>query len=74
MLTSPPPGYLIRYRAKPMQHVSSLGGPRVLLPTQDVPRWIGERGNEPTPGAGLYALACSVADYCGIGMPPFLIQ
>jgi hypothetical protein len=52
-----------------MQFVSSLGGPRVLLPTQDVPRWIGELGNEPTPDAGLYALACSVNDYCGIIQP-----
>ena len=58
-----------RYQAKPMQHVSSLGGPRVLLPTQDVPRWIGELGNEPTPDEGLYALACSVDDYCGIIQP-----
>lgn len=63
------PADLERYRAKPMQHVSSLGGPRVLLPTQDVPRWIGELGNEPTPDAGLYALACSVDDYCGIIQP-----
>ena len=52
-----------------MQHVSSLGGPRVLLPTQDVPRWIGELGNKPTPNAGLYALACSVSAYCAIIRP-----
>ena len=52
-----------------MQHVSSLGGPRVLLPTRDVPRWISELGNEPTLDAGLYALACSIGDYCGIIRP-----
>jgi len=52
-----------------MQHVSSLGGPRVLLPTRDVPRWISELGNEPRLDAGLYALACSVNDYCGIIRP-----
>ncbi len=52
-----------------MQHVSSLGGPRVLLPTRDVPRWISELGNEPTPDAGLYALACSIDDYCGLIRP-----
>ncbi len=59
-----------------MQHVSSLGGPRVLLPTQDVERWINELGNEPTPDDGLYGLACSVSDYCGIIRPwdtPILI-
>ncbi len=59
-----------------MQHVSSLGGPRVLLSTRDVERWINELGDEPTPDDGLYGLACSVNGYCGIIRPwdtPILI-
>jgi hypothetical protein len=59
-----------------MQHVSSRGGPRILLPTGDVERWIDELGEEPTPGVGLYGLACSINDYCGIIRPwdtPLLI-
>jgi len=59
-----------------MQHVSSLGGPRVLLPTQDIERWITELGDAQTPENGLYGLACSVNDYCGIIQPwdtPILI-
>jgi hypothetical protein len=34
-----------------------------------VDRWITELGNEPTLDAGLYRLACSVNDYCGIIRP-----
>ena len=59
-----------------MQHVSSLGGPRVLLPTSDIACWINELGNSPTPDNALYRLACSVDDYCGIIKPwdtPLLI-
>ncbi|MFO1096328.1 MAG: Imm21 family immunity protein [Planctomycetaceae bacterium] len=59
-----------------MQHVTSFGGPRILLPTQDVERWIDEMGDEPTPDEGLYGLACSVDAYCGIIEPwdsPLLI-
>ena len=51
-----------------MQHVSSLGGPRVLLPTQDVERWINQLGDA-NPSDGLYGLACSVHGYCGIIRP-----
>lgn len=62
-----------------MQHVSSFGGPRVLLPTSEVPRWIDEIGVAPTPEAGLYGLACSIpmgGAYCGVITPwdtPLLI-
>ena len=52
-----------------IQHVSSIGGPRVLLPTADIPRWIAELGDSPSPDEGLYGLACSVDDYCGIIRP-----
>jgi uncharacterized protein (DUF433 family) len=59
-----------------MQHVSSLGGPRVLLPTSDITRWIDELGDSSTPNRGLYGLACSIDGYCGVISPwgtPFLI-
>ena len=49
-----------------MQYVSSLGGPRVLLPTEDISRWIQAMGPSPSPDDGLYGLACSVTDYCGV--------
>ncbi len=61
---------------KDMQYVSSLGGPRVMLPTSDVGRWIDELGKSPTPDAGLYGLACSINEYCGVISPwgtPLLI-
>ena len=57
-------------------HVSSSGGPRVLLPTVDISRWIDELGESPTPDQGLYKLACSVERYCGVVSPwgvPLLI-
>ena len=59
-----------------MKHVSSLGSPRVLLPTADVDRWTTELGDAPSPDAGLYGLACSIDDYCGVISPwgsPLLI-
>ena len=59
-----------------MQYVSSLGGPRVFLPTSDIGRWIDELGTSPTPDSGLYGLACSINEYCGIISPwgtPLLI-
>ena len=59
-----------------MQHVSSLGGPRVMLPTSDVGRWIDELGASPTPENGLYGLARSINEYCGVIAPwgtPLLI-
>lgn len=59
-----------------LQHVSSYGGPRVLLPTSQVARWIDSLDDHPTPDAGLYGLACSVDSYCGVISPwgiPFLI-
>lgn len=52
-----------------MQYVSSLGGPRVFLPTSDIGRWIDELGTSPTPDSGLYGLACSINDYCGVISP-----
>jgi hypothetical protein len=52
-----------------MQHVSSLGGPRVMLPTSDIKRWIDELGESPSPDDGIYALACSIDDYCGVIAP-----
>ena len=57
-------------------HVSSLGGPRVLLPTAGISRWFDELGESPTPDQGLYKLACSVEGYCGVVSPwgvPLLI-
>jgi hypothetical protein len=54
------------YPIDAMQYVSSLGGPRVLLPTKHIARWIAELGDAPTPDGGLYRLACSVDDYCGV--------
>ncbi|MBL8820348.1 MAG: hypothetical protein JNL58_30270 [Planctomyces sp.] len=59
-----------------MQYVSSLGGPRVLLPTSDIGRWIDELGTSPKPSSGLFGLACSINRYCGIISPwgtPLLI-
>ena len=59
-----------------MQYVSSLGGPRVMLPTSDIVRWIDELGTSPTPDNGLYGLVCSISEYCGIISPwgtPLLI-
>jgi len=59
-----------------MQQVSSFGGPRVLLPTSEVPRWIDEIGIAPTPEAGLYGIACSIDGYCEVIAPwdsPLLI-
>ena len=59
-----------------MQNVSSFGGPRVLLPTSDVKRWMDELGDAPTPDEGLYGLACSIDAYCGVIAPwetPLLI-
>ncbi len=52
-----------------MQHVSSLGGPRVMLPSSDIGRWIDNCGQSPSPGTGLYGLACSIAAYCGVIRP-----
>ena len=51
------------------QHASSLGGPRVLLPSEEVELWIKQLGDNPTPDEGLYGLACSINDYCGIIRP-----
>lgn len=59
-----------------MQHVSSLGGPRVLLPTSEIGRWIDELGATLSPDSGLYGHACSVDRYCGVIAPwntPLLI-
>lgn len=59
-----------------MQHVSSLGGPRVMLPRNEVQRWLNELGESPRTDEGLYGMACSVMDYCGIISPwqtPLLI-
>jgi hypothetical protein len=59
-----------------MQYVSSLGGPRVMLPTSDIGHWIDELGTSPTPDNGIYGLACSINDYGGIISPwgtPLLI-
>lgn len=64
-----------RYPIEKMQHVSSLGGPRVLLPTSDINRWIAELG-DCAPDNALYRLACCVNDYCGVIAPwetPLLI-
>jgi Immunity protein 21 len=53
-----------------MQYVSTFGGPQVLLPSCDINRWIDELGAEtPRPDSGLYGLACSVTDYCGVISP-----
>ena len=52
-----------------MQHVSSLGGPRVLLPTVDTQKWIDELGDTVNPDEGLYGLACSLDAYCGVIAP-----
>jgi hypothetical protein len=57
-------------RLKTMECISTLGGPQVLLPTRDVDRWIDQLGDEkPVPDSGLYGLACTVNDYCGIISP-----
>ncbi|MEY2613438.1 MAG: hypothetical protein RL069_2250 [Planctomycetota bacterium] len=59
-----------------MQYVSSLGGPRVMIPTSDIGHWIDELGTSPTPDNGIYGLACSINDYGGIISPwgtPLLI-
>lgn len=59
-----------------MQHVSSRGGPRVMLPDSDVTRWIERLGDSPRADAGLYQLACSIDEYCGVISPwgkPLLI-
>ena len=52
-----------------MEFVSSKGGPRVLLPTAEVSRWIVELGDAPNPDEGVYGCACSVEDYCGVIEP-----
>lgn len=54
---------------KDIQHVSSLGGPRVMLPTSDIHRWIDGFGDLASPDATLYDLACSIDDYCGVVSP-----
>ncbi len=59
-----------------MQYVSSLGGPRVMLPTSEIGLWIDKLGESPSPDEGLYGLACSINEYCGIISPwgtPLLI-
>jgi hypothetical protein len=59
-----------------MQYLSGLGGPRVMIPTSDIGHWIDELGTSPTPDNGIYGLACSINDYCGIISPwgtPLLI-
>jgi len=64
------------YPTKNMQYVSSLGGPRVMLPTSHIGHWIVELGTSPSPDNGLYGLACSINEYCGIISPwgtPLLI-
>jgi hypothetical protein len=66
----------VRYPTTGMQYVSSLGGPRVMLPTSDVGRWNDELGESPTPDDGLYRIACSIDRYCGVISPwdtPLLI-
>ena len=57
------------YWTESMQHVSSLGGPRILLPTQDVNRWIAEVDRNIKQADGLYSLACSIDDYCSVLSP-----
>jgi len=59
-----------------MQYVSSLGGPRIMLPTSNVERWMEAFGLSQSPEDGLYGLACSVNGYCGLITPwgtPLLI-
>lgn len=52
-----------------MQYVSSLGGPRVLLPTSDIRRWIDKFGESRSAEDGLYGLANSINAYCGAISP-----
>ncbi|MFG0334159.1 MAG: Imm21 family immunity protein [Maioricimonas sp. JB049] len=59
-----------------MRSVSSLGGPCVLLPREDVDRWMTELGDAPAKDHGLYGMACTVDGWCGIIRPwetPLLI-
>ena len=59
-----------------MQHVSSLGGPRVLLPTEQIDLWIDTMDLTPNPDEGIYKIACSINNYCGVIAPwmtPLLI-
>lgn len=52
-----------------MPIASSLGGPHVMLPTSEITRWIQLIGDYPEPHTGLYGLACSVENYCGVIEP-----
>ena len=74
MFTSLPVNHTLPDRD--MQYVSSLGGPRVMLPTSEIGLWVDKLGASPTPDDGLYGLACSVNEYCGVISPwgtPLLI-
>lgn len=47
-----------------------------MLPTSEIGLWIDNLGESPSPDAGLYGLACSINQYCGIISPwgtPLLI-